>query len=93
LPASARGVLLRKVADLIGENARRLAELEVRDNGKLFSEMHGQLSYLPQWYHYYGGLADKVEGTVVPMDRRAISPSPSRCRSVWSASSPLGTPR
>ncbi|CAM5675075.1 aldehyde dehydrogenase [Streptomyces purpurascens] len=32
--------------------------------------MHGQLSYVPQWFHYYGGLADKIEGTVPPMDKQ-----------------------
>lgn len=70
LSASGRGALLRKVADLIAANARRLAEIEVRDNGKLLTEMFGQLSYLPEWFFYYGGLADKVEGTVLPMDKK-----------------------
>ncbi|GHA02385.1 aldehyde dehydrogenase [Streptomyces purpurascens] len=70
LTASARGALLRRLGDIIAANARRLAEIEVRDNGKLFTEMHGQLSYVPQWFHYYGGLADKIEGTVPPMDKQ-----------------------
>jgi len=34
--------------------------------------MHGQLRYLPQWYHYYAGLADKVEGSVLPMDKKGL---------------------
>jgi aldehyde dehydrogenase (NAD+) len=66
---TARGALLRKLGDLIAENAQQLAELEVRDNGKLLTEMQAQLRYLPQWYHYYGGLADKVEGGVLPVDK------------------------
>ncbi|MFE7278524.1 aldehyde dehydrogenase [Streptomyces sp. NPDC057623] len=70
LTASARGALLRRLGDTIAANARRLAETEVRDNGKLFTEMHGQLAYIPQWFHYYGGLADKIEGTVPPLDKR-----------------------
>lgn len=69
LTPTARGHLLRKLGDLIGENAERLAEAEVRDNGKLKLEMYGQLQYLPQWYYYYGGMADKVEGKVVPIDK------------------------
>ncbi|MCX4563959.1 aldehyde dehydrogenase [Streptomyces phaeochromogenes] len=70
LTASARGSLLRQLGDTIAANARRLAETEVRDNGKLFTEMHGQLNYVPQWFHYYGGLADKIEGAVPPLDKK-----------------------
>jgi aldehyde dehydrogenase (NAD+) len=70
LTPSARGALLRRLGDAIAANARRLAEIEVRDNGKLFTEMYGQVSYLPQWFYYYGGLADKIEGTVIPLDKK-----------------------
>jgi aldehyde dehydrogenase (NAD+) len=66
---TARGALLRRLGDLITENAQRLAELEVRDNGKLLSEMLVQLRTIPQWYYYYAGLADKVEGSVLPSDK------------------------
>lgn len=69
LSASQRGALLRKVGDLILANAERLADLEVQDNGKLKAEMLGQLRYLPQHYYYFGGLADKVEGAVIPSDK------------------------
>ncbi|MFN0262765.1 aldehyde dehydrogenase [Tepidamorphus sp. 3E244] len=69
---SARGKLLWKVADLIERDAERLARLEVRDNGKLFAEMHGQLRYIPEWYRYFGGLADKIEGSVIPTDKAQI---------------------
>ena len=41
----------------------------MRDNGKLFAEMSAQCAYMAQWYHYYGGLADKVEGAVLPTDK------------------------
>ncbi|SIT49388.1 putative aldehyde dehydrogenase DhaS [Paraburkholderia piptadeniae] len=70
LSASARGLLLHRVADLIARDAAKLAEIEVRDNGKLYSEMHAQLSYVPQWFRYYGGLADKVQGSVIPLDKK-----------------------
>ena len=69
LSASARGGSLRKLGDLIARDAEELARIEVTDNGKLFSEMLGQLRYLPQWFYYYGGLADKIEGAVVPVDK------------------------
>ena len=69
LTASARGLLLFRLADLIERDAERLARIEVRDNGKLFSEMYAQVSYLPQYFRYFGGLADKIEGAVLPIDK------------------------
>lgn len=66
---SARGKLMNRLADLIAANAERLAETEVRDNGKLMSEMLAQVRYNPEWWRYFGGLADKVEGAVVPIDK------------------------
>ena len=64
-----RGRLLYKLGDLVAANAEKLGELEVRDNGKLLAEMLGQMRYLPEWFYYYGGLADKVEGSVTPAER------------------------
>ena len=64
-----RGLLLHRIGDAIGANAERLADLEVRDNGKLRAEMIGQMRYLPRWFQYYGGMADKVEGHVTPIDK------------------------
>ncbi|HZJ32420.1 MAG TPA: aldehyde dehydrogenase [Vicinamibacterales bacterium] len=69
LTASKRGALLRRLGDLIIEKAAELAEIEVRDNGKLYAEMSAQSAYMAQWYHYYGGLADKIEGSVLPTDK------------------------
>ncbi|MEM9097793.1 MAG: aldehyde dehydrogenase, partial [Pseudomonadota bacterium] len=66
---TARGKIMRKIGDLVGEHAERLAEIEVRDNGKLMSEMRAQLNYHPEWWYYYAGLADKIEGGVVPIDK------------------------
>ena len=72
LTASQRGALLRRVGDLIVANAERLADLEVRDNGKLKAEMLGQMRYLPEHYYYFGGLADKIEGAVIPSDKKGM---------------------
>jgi (Z)-2-((N-methylformamido)methylene)-5-hydroxybutyrolactone dehydrogenase len=72
MTATQRGALLRKLGDLLAEYAEPLAQTEVRDNGKLISEMHGQTRYLPQWYYYYGGLADKIEGGVIPIDKTGV---------------------
>lgn len=64
-----RGKLLVRLAEIIERESAWLAELEVRDNGKLIAEMGLQTKYLAEWYRYYGGLADKVEGAVLPSDR------------------------
>jgi acyl-CoA reductase-like NAD-dependent aldehyde dehydrogenase len=69
LNASQRGALLRKLGDAIAEQAEHLAQIEVLDNGKLIAEMGAQLKYVPQWYYYFGGLADKIEGAVIPIDK------------------------
>jgi aldehyde dehydrogenase (NAD+) len=69
LTPSKRGALLRKLGDLIADKSKYLAEIEVRDNGKLLAEMSAQTAYMAQWYYYYGGLADKIEGSVIPSDK------------------------
>jgi len=69
LNATQRGALVHKLGDLIRDHARELAEYEVRDNGKLINEMLAQCNYIPNWYWYYGGLADKIEGAVIPIDK------------------------
>jgi aldehyde dehydrogenase (NAD+) len=69
LTPTARGKLLVRLADLIAAESERLAALEVQDNGKLLAEMLAQLRYVPEWYRYFGGLADKVEGSVLPIDK------------------------
>jgi (Z)-2-((N-methylformamido)methylene)-5-hydroxybutyrolactone dehydrogenase len=66
---TARGKIMRRIAQLIEQHGEHLARIEVRDNGKLISEMAAQTKYLPEWFYYYGGLADKITGTVVPVDR------------------------
>jgi len=70
LTASQRGLLLHRLGDLIARDAKKLAAMEVRDNGKLLAEMQGQLNYIPQWYYYFGGLADKIQGAVIPLDKK-----------------------
>ncbi len=69
---SQRGRLLMRLADLIEREAEALAEIEVRDNGKLYAEMSAQTKYMAEWYRYYGGLADKIEGAVIPTDKEAV---------------------
>ena len=67
-----RGKLMVKLAEIIEREAVRLGEIEVRDNGKLIAEMGAQTKYLAEWYRYFGGLADKIEGAVITSDKLGI---------------------
>ncbi|MGX5358101.1 aldehyde dehydrogenase [Kocuria sp. KH4] len=66
LSPTRRGHLLRRLGDLVGQHAEELARMESQDNGKLLREMRGQLTGLPEYLHYYAGLADKVQGSQIP---------------------------
>lgn len=82
LTASARGKLLLRLADLIAENAPRLAELETRDTGKIIRETSAQIAYVAEYYRYYAGLADKIEGAHLPIDKPDME--------VWLRREPVG---
>lgn len=69
LTATARGKLLYRLGDLIAEHGEELAQLESRDNGKLIRETRGQVGYLPEFFYYNAGLADKVVGETLPLDK------------------------
>jgi (Z)-2-((N-methylformamido)methylene)-5-hydroxybutyrolactone dehydrogenase len=72
LSASDRGMLLHKLGGLIERNAQHLAEVESRDNGKLVNDVLGQVRYMAKYFYYYAGLADKIQGHVVPMDKPKV---------------------
>jgi acyl-CoA reductase-like NAD-dependent aldehyde dehydrogenase len=66
---TARGKLLFRLANLIEQHAGRLGELETQDSGKLLAETATQTKYVADYYRYYAGLADKLEGAVLPIDK------------------------
>ncbi|MBY5931503.1 aldehyde dehydrogenase [Tateyamaria omphalii] len=82
MSASARGKLLSGLADLIAQNAARLAELETRDTGKIIRETSAQIAYVADYYRYYAGLADKIEGAHLPIDKPDME--------VWLRREPIG---
>lgn len=69
MTATQRGKLLSRFADVLADEAEALARIESRDNGKLIAEMRSQLNYLPEWYRYFAGMCDKIEGAVLPIDK------------------------
>ncbi|AUQ73947.1 aldehyde dehydrogenase [Phaeobacter piscinae] len=82
MTATARGKLLVRLADLIAESAETLARLETRDTGKIIRETSAQIAYVADYYRYYAGLADKIEGAHLPIDKPDME--------VWLRREPLG---
>lgn len=82
MTATQRGRLLLRLADLVAENAARLAELETRDTGKIIRETLAQIAYVADYYRYYAGLADKIEGAHLPIDKPDME--------VWLRREPIG---
>ena len=64
-----RANYLRAIANQLRENAEMLGKIETIDTGKLFRETKTQANYIAEYYDYFAGLADKVEGTVLPIDK------------------------
>ncbi|KAG3101469.1 Aldehyde dehydrogenase [Phytophthora idaei] len=68
MPASERGRLIHKLADLIEENIDELAALEALDNGKPCAEAKAaDLGLVLKTYRYYAGWPDKIHGAVIPI--------------------------
>ena len=64
-----RANYLRAIANQLKKNAEMLGKIETIDTGKLFRETKTQANYIAEYYDYFAGLADKVEGTVLPIDK------------------------
>ncbi|OXJ06597.1 aldehyde dehydrogenase [Burkholderia sp. AU6039] len=82
LSASARGKLLYKLAELVERAAPRLAEIETNDTGKIIRETSSQIAYVAEYYRYYAGIADKLEGSSIPVDKPDMQ--------VWLERQPVG---
>lgn len=82
LTATARGKLLYRLADLVQAAAPRLAALETRDTGKIIRETSAQIAYVAEYYRYYAGLADKIQGAHLPIDKPDMQ--------VWLRREPVG---
>lgn len=82
MTAGARGKLLYRLAELVRAAAPRLAALETRDTGKIIRETSAQIAYVAEYYQYYAGLADKIEGAHLPIDKPDME--------VWLRREPVG---
>src|SRR5499427_999559 len=71
--AQDRGRVLFKLAQIVRERAGELAELETRNSGKPIVESEGDMEDVATCFEYYGGLATKIHGDVLPVPDNAIS--------------------
>ena len=69
LSAAGRGRLLMAWGEKIAAAADTIAVMETSQNGKLLAEMRTQARVVKDLLVYYGGLADKIEGRVIPQER------------------------
>ena len=64
-----RSMFLRKIGDQLKENAELLGKIETKDTGKMLKETEFQANYIAEYYYYYAGLVDKIEGSTLPIDK------------------------
>ena len=69
MTATQRGHLLYRLADLVADAAHHLGSVETTDSGKLAAETRAQSAYVSDYYRYYAGLADKIQGDTLPIDK------------------------
>ena len=79
---SARGKMLRKLGDLLAGCSEELGRTETIDTGKMLKETRWQAAYIADFFHYNAGLADKIHGDTMPIDK------PDMC--VFTMREPLG---
>ncbi|MCB1386345.1 MAG: aldehyde dehydrogenase [Nitratireductor sp.] len=60
-----RGRILVEIGRTIRANAKRLAEMEARETGKVVAQAMGEIEMSAQYFEYYGGLANIYYGEVI----------------------------
>lgn len=64
--------LLNRLADLLDQNADRMALLETTDNGKVIRETKTQMTYSANIFRFCAGYADKIFGDVIPLNQKDV---------------------
>lgn len=68
-----RGKFLFKLGDLIRRDAKKLAELEVRNCGKPLAEAEFDVADAANCFEFYGGLATKIHGETMSVPANSLS--------------------
>jgi (Z)-2-((N-methylformamido)methylene)-5-hydroxybutyrolactone dehydrogenase len=63
-----RARLMFRLAEVMERDARRLAEIETTDNGKIIRETENQIRFAARNYRFFAGLADKIGGATQALD-------------------------
>jgi betaine-aldehyde dehydrogenase len=71
--AQERGRILFRLANIVRDRAAALAELETRNTGKPIVEAEYDIADVATCFEYYGGLATKIHGDVIPVPDNAMS--------------------
>jgi betaine-aldehyde dehydrogenase len=71
--AQDRGRILFELARLVRERTSELAEIETRNTGKPIVEAEFDIADVATCFEYYGGLATKIHGDVIPVPDNAMS--------------------
>src|SRR5204863_10056986 len=68
-----RGRILARLAQLVRDRASELAALESRNSGKPIREAAFDIEDVANCFEYYGGLATKLHGEIVPVPEDAMA--------------------
>src|SRR3954464_4196396 len=71
--AQDRGRVLFRLAQIVRDRADELAAIEKRNSGKPIVESEFDMADVATCFEYYGGLATKINGDVLPVPDNAIS--------------------
>jgi len=71
--AQERGRILLRLAQIVRDHAAEWAELETINNGKPIVESEFDIADVATCFEYYGGLATKIHGDVIPVPDNAMS--------------------
>ena len=71
--AQERGRILLRLAQIVRGHAAEWAELETINNGKPIVESEFDIADVATCFEYYGGLATKIHGDVIPVPDNAMS--------------------
>ena len=69
MTATERGACLRNLAQLLSDNSETLGKIESIDTGKMLKETRWQAKYISQFFNFFAGCADKVNGETLPIDK------------------------
>jgi betaine-aldehyde dehydrogenase len=73
VPPLQRGKVLRRIAEIIRQNARELALLDALDGGNPVRELAMDAHAAADQYDYFAGLVTEAKGDTVPMGPNAVN--------------------